>query len=335
MQLLMFTGLLVGAAYGYVAQRGAFCMNSGFRVAVTRRDTTKLKAYGLAIAVQMVAVPILFWLWTSKPTHPSFFPVGAILGGLLFGASMKWAGGCAAGVWYKVGTGSVTALAGIIGMALGAAAFEVGPLSPLRSVVQSLGADITTGSLHLGSTPLWVVAPGVGLAMIAVSWRAAPGIAGSWSWRRTGVLMGAIGVVAWPLSSLAARDFGMAVVPGTVGMLTAFPDSLNNLVSWDVLFVLGIPAGGFIGARRGGSSKPTRPPVRDVFKHLLGGMGLGSGASLAAGCTVGHGLTGIPLLAPGSLVAMASIFAGSALVAVWHQRRAQIDAIRVPERRTQ
>jgi hypothetical protein len=52
------TGLLVGSAYGYVAQRGAFCMNSGFRAAVTERNTTKVKAYALAIAVQMLGVPL-------------------------------------------------------------------------------------------------------------------------------------------------------------------------------------------------------------------------------------------------------------------------------------
>ena len=46
------------------------------------------------------------------------------------------------------------------------------------------------------------------------------------------------------------------------------------------------------------------------------------GASLAAGCTVGHGLTGVPLLAPGSIVAIIAIFAGSAVTSLWGMRAA-------------
>ena len=56
---------------------------------------------------------------------------------------------------------------------------------------------------------------------------------------------------------------------------------------------------------------------------FAGGIGLGVGASLAAGCTVGHGLTGVPLLAPGSIVTLAAIFAGSALTGYYTLTRAK------------
>ena len=94
--LTALTGLLVGGGYGYIAQRGAFCMSSGFRMVVTDGNTTKLKAFVLAIALQMLVVPLVFALGLSAPTYPAMFPIGAVVGGLLFGASMQWAGGCAA-----------------------------------------------------------------------------------------------------------------------------------------------------------------------------------------------------------------------------------------------
>src|SRR3989344_209543 len=103
----VITGLLIGGLYGYIAQRGAFCLNSGFRFVVTKRDYTKVKALLLAIAVQMLAMPAVFALGWAQPTFPSFFPVGAVLGGLLFGIAMHWAMGCAAGVWFKTGAGSL------------------------------------------------------------------------------------------------------------------------------------------------------------------------------------------------------------------------------------
>jgi uncharacterized membrane protein YedE/YeeE len=311
--LAALTGLVVGAGYGYVSQRGAFCMNSGFRAVVTEQNSTKVKAYVLAIAVQMLAIPLVFALGLSSPTYPAMFPIGAVVGGLLFGASMRWAGGCAAGVWYKLGAGSLGALTAVVGMAVGAAALEVGPLAGLRTTVQSTGPSI-------GSVPFeasWAWAPVAGLVLLVMLWRAAPGRAGVWSWRRTGVAIGLVGTIAWPLSSLAARDFGMAIVPGTVNLLV---HPLLRLMSWDVLFVLGIPVGAFVAARRSGPVTMSKVSATSAAKHFAGGLGLGAGASLAAGCTVGHGLTGVPLLAPGSLLVLASIFAGSALTSLWTQR---------------
>lgn len=308
------TALMVGAAYGYVSQRGAFCMNSGFRFVVTKRDTTKIKAFALAVAVQMVLLPSVFAAAFSQPTYPSLFPVGAVVGGLLFGASMYWAGGCAAGVWYKAGAGSMAGLVAAAGMALGAAAFEVGPMAPVREAVQALGATALPSHLRVPAVAPLIV----GVVLLGVLLRAGPGTMGSWSWRRTGLLMGLVGAVAWPASSLFGRDFGLAVVPGTVGLLTA----PFNGVSWDVFLVLGVPVGAFVAARRDGPVKVERIAGADAARRFAGGLGLGVGASLAAGCTVGHGLTGVPLLAPGSILAIVSIFAGSTMTAVWQQRRA-------------
>jgi uncharacterized membrane protein YedE/YeeE len=311
--LAALTGLLVGSGYGYISQRGAFCMNSGFRMAVTDGNTTKVKSYVLAIALQMLVLPLVFALGLSSPTYPAMFPIGAVVGGLLFGASMRWAGGCAAGIWYKVGSGSLGALAAILGMGVGAAAFELGPFAGIRNAVQTAGPSVRSVPFEMP----WVWAPVAGLIVVAVLWRTAPGRAGAWSWQRTGIAMGIIGVVAWPLSSLAARDFGMAVVPGTVSL---FAEPLRRFMSWDVLFVLGIPLGAFVAARQVGPVAASKVSAASAGKHFVGGLGLGVGASLAAGCTVGHGLTGVPLLAPGSMLAIASIFAGSAITSLWAQR---------------
>jgi uncharacterized membrane protein YedE/YeeE len=87
-----------------------------------------------------------------------------------------------------------------------------------------------------------------------------------------------------------------------------------------VQFVLGIPLGAFIATRMRGPVALSKITALGASKHFAGGLGLGVGASLAAGCTVGHGLTGIPLLAPGSILATLSIFAGSAITSLWTQR---------------
>ena len=50
---------------------------------------------------------------------------------------------------------------------------------------------------------------------------------------------------------------------------------------------------------------------------FTGGLLLGVGASLAAGCTVGHSLVGLPLLSVGSIVTTFFIILGSWTVGVF------------------
>jgi uncharacterized membrane protein YedE/YeeE len=174
MSVWALAGLIVGAGYGYVSQRGAFCMNSGFRMVVTERNTTKVKSYALAIALQMLVVPLVFALGLSSPTYPAMFPVGAVLGGLLFGASMRWAGGCAAGAWYKIGSGSLGALIAVVGMAVGAFAFELGPFVGLRTAIQSAGPSVNNAPLE-GLWP-WATVSGPPLGRRARGHGSAPAL---------------------------------------------------------------------------------------------------------------------------------------------------------------
>ena len=326
MNSAVIIGLVVGGLYGYIAQRGAFCLNSGFRFVVTKRDYTKVKALLLAIAVQMLAMPAVFALCWAQPNFPSFFPVGAILGGLLFGVAMYWAAGCAAGVWFKAGAGSLGAVAGIAGMMLGATLFEAGPLRGLRDAVHGLGGGAVSFNATSLGLPLWTLLVPLGAALIFFLSRTETTKAGAWTWRRTGLWLGLVGVAAWPLAALIERGFGMSVIGGTVDLARLTSGAtipVKGFGGWDILFVLGLPLGAFFAARKEGAVKLSVPKPEDFAKMFAGGIGLGVGASLAAGCTVGHGLTGVPLLAPGSIVTLAAIFAGSALTGYYTLTRAK------------
>jgi len=301
--------LLLGAAFGYGAQRGAFCMNSGFRN-VLAGDWTKLKALALAIAVQLLLLPVVFALGLAQPAPLPLKLWGAITGGLLFGLSMRWAGACAAGVLYKLGAGDVGALLALVGMALGATVAESGPLSAARIAIQRAEIDP------------WMPAPVlsilVGLAALAALARAGERRAGQWTWRRTGLWIGATAVLAWPVSAAYGRQFGLAVVPGTVGIVSGIGG--GSVPAWDALLVAGLLFGGWLGARRSGRVELTAPGPSLLLRRFAGGLGLGIGASIAAGCTVGQGLTGLGLLAPSGFVVMGAIFAGSALATIVARR---------------
>jgi uncharacterized membrane protein YedE/YeeE len=52
---------------------------------------------------------------------------------------------------------------------------------------------------------------------------------------------------------------------------------------------------------------------KDFLNHIVGAIFMGLGATLALGCTVGQGITGLSTLALGSIITLVAIIFGSAL----------------------
>jgi hypothetical protein len=163
-----------------------------------------------------------------------------------------------------------------------------------------------------------VVSVTAGLAVLAVLAQYPPRLGGAWDWRRTGVWIGVVATLAWPVAALGGRSFGLAVVPGATGLVSAVSGA--SFPAWDLALVLGLVLGGAWGARRGGAIQLSAPGPAALARRFVGGFGLGVGAQVATGCTVGHGLTGLALLAPGSALVTAAIFAGTALGTIADRR---------------
>lgn len=261
----------------------------------------------------MLALPVLARLGWVQLSIPAFYPLGAVLGGYVFGLAMGWAGGCAAGLWYKWGRGDWGRFAALVGMIAGAAVTETGPLRWVREQVQQVGsaAEIRTATLGGLLDAEWVAYLLDGLILLWLARSRVNAQPGTWSWPRTGIALGLLSILAWPLSGLAGRFFGMAVLPGSTALLDFAVTGQHSSLNWDLLFVLGLPLGAYLAARQQGpvSSEPVGGP--ELAQAFGGGLLLGVGASLAGGCTVGHSLVGVPLLSVGSLVTTVFILLGS------------------------
>ncbi|MCC7263159.1 MAG: YeeE/YedE family protein [Candidatus Latescibacteria bacterium] len=124
---------------------------------MVRRDGTRFRGFALAVAIQMLALPVLARLGWVQLSIPAFYPLGAILGGYVFGLAMGWAGGCAASLWYKWGSDDW----GLGGMIAGAAATEAGPLRWMREQVQQVGSAEVVRTATLGGLldAEWVAYP--------------------------------------------------------------------------------------------------------------------------------------------------------------------------------
>jgi uncharacterized membrane protein YedE/YeeE len=280
------------------------------------------------VAIQMLALPLLARLGWVQLSIPAFYPLGAALGGYLFGMAMGWAGGCAAGLWYKWGSGDWGRFAALAGLIAGAVATETGPLRWVREQVQGIGNAEMIRSATLGRVlgAEWLTYPLAGLLLFWLVRGRVSAPAGTWSWRRTGLALGLLGAAAWPLSGLAGRFFGMAVLPGSTALLEFAATGTPSYLNWDLLFVLGLPLGSFLAARLRGPV--VAEPVRgaELARAFGGGLLLGVGASLAGGCTVGHSLVGVPLLSVGSLVTTLFILLGSWTTAYLELRKKEVSS---------
>jgi uncharacterized membrane protein YedE/YeeE len=146
-----------------------------------------------------------------------------------------------------------------------------------------------------------------------------------WPWWVSGIL---VGLVVPLLRFLAGRDFGISTSLQQFGAMCWRKCKFDYLKAYDardgiwlVLFVVGIAAGGFIGAHVL-SSKPIEflPDwsygTSGAIKLFAGGILVGFGARYANGCTSGHAITGIANGNWPSMVATVCFFVGG-LAVTW------------------
>ena len=86
-------GLLVGIPLGVVLHRGDFCMHSALREALGRRPGHSVRAYLLALAIQLGLVNALADLRLLQVPLPPVTWVAAASGGFIFGGGMVLAKG--------------------------------------------------------------------------------------------------------------------------------------------------------------------------------------------------------------------------------------------------
>ena len=84
------------------------------------RAPDMLRAFVLAVLIQMVAINSLIELGYLKITIPPFFGVATALSGLAFGLGMVLAVGCTGAILYRVGEGKLDYVFAMIAYAVSA-----------------------------------------------------------------------------------------------------------------------------------------------------------------------------------------------------------------------
>ena len=113
----IITALIIGLSTGLVLQRGRICTNTAFRNLLLAKNSELTLVILLTVTIELLGYQILTvipgFAFNSNPIPFSFFLLP--IGGLLFGVGTVIAGGCAGGVCYRVGEGSLRSVLAFLG----------------------------------------------------------------------------------------------------------------------------------------------------------------------------------------------------------------------------
>jgi hypothetical protein len=101
--------VLAGFAIGFIMHRSRLCFARAFREPFMTAEGDMTKALILALAIGIPLASLLFQKKVIDPylAIPAAFWLGSLLGGLVFGIGMIFAGGCASGSLWRMGEGHI------------------------------------------------------------------------------------------------------------------------------------------------------------------------------------------------------------------------------------
>lgn len=301
---MILSGLALGAVLGIVMQRGRFCVTGFLRDIFLLKSWRTFTALLIVISVHAVGLTALSSAGVISPEVSNFAPVAVIVGGFLFGIGIVWAGGCASGTWYRTGEGLVGSWFALIFYALFAAAMKYGFLNRLDESVKSFRVEATTIPETLGVSP-WIFTIALSALTAYLTWHymskekraglrvanlGKKGLAKPLHVYTAAVLVGLLGVAAWPLSAATGRNSGLGITTPSADIASFLTTGEPERINWGVMLVLGILIGSFIAAKSTGEFRIRIPDATQTVRSIGGGALMGIGAALAGGCTVGNGM---------------------------------------------
>lgn len=336
---LALGGFLIGLAFGAIVLRTNFCTMGSISDIMSFGDYRRFRAWILAATTALIGAQLLDFygvtaLDKSMYLGPSLNWFGNVLGGLMFGYGMVFAGGCASRNLARVGSGDLRSLLTLIVMGLVAYMAIGGIIGPIRATLEQLTA-INLANLKLGSQGLGAIlaAPtGMKAATANLALTAAIALAaliycfrdasfrGSPNHIVSGVGIGLCVVAGWTLTGLAFDDMAdRPTAPISLTYVRPTADTIEwlqrftaaRVPGFGVMTVIGAIIGSFLTAVAMGRFRLTTfTDIADTRRNLYGAVLMGIGGVMALGCTVGQAITGVSTLALGSYLTFAGIVIG-------------------------
>ncbi len=324
--VLFAGGLAVGLIFGATAQHSRFCLRSATIEFSTLTFGPKIAVWLLAFSAavlgcQWAAYTGRLDIASARQIAATGSLSGAILGGLMFGAGMILARGCASRLLVLSATGNLRALVTGLILTIVAQASLRGGLSPAREALAGLWTiDGGTGRDLLASAGL-TPAHGIALGLAGLVLAAGLGVRARIGLGRGLAAMGVGLAVAlgWAFTYAMTQVSFEPLVAGSVSFTGPSADTLMGFVNERTLpldFNVGLVPGVFAGSAL--MAMATREVSLQGFQggpamlRYFAGAGLmGFGAMLAGGCAVGAGVTGGAIFALTAWVALFAMWIGA------------------------
>lgn len=320
------SAIIIGLLVGFTLQRGRACTNSAFRNFLLKGNTELMMMIVVTVCVELIGYYILSTGtlgndFTSNPLPFSYILIP--VGGLIFGLGTVMAGGCAGGVCYRVGEGSVSSLLSLLGFATGIVLIGASPFTDDVNILrESTLLTIDGGTPSLSSflpRIYWTV-----LAVIILIFTIyryfkkqknqqlkLKHLRPRWTVINTGIVLGSLGVLARYFSTTSGRAFGLSTTDGIAELFQSV--FLFEPLGWAGTFIGSLIIGSAISAYLNGETKLAKPNKKSIPRFYGGGILLGMGAMLATGCNFGHIFGGIPELGLSSFAALIFMLLGNGL----------------------
>lgn len=322
---LVWSGLIIGLLFGATGQLSGFCLNRALKEYWQSGALHKAQSFVLALAVAMIGTQGLAqfeWIDLSKSIYrsPTFSWLLVPIGGILFGYGMMLANGCGARTLVLCAQGNLRSFVVLLCLGISAYMTLTGVLGSLRQALNQM--TVVSGS-SIADLPVVVQALVVSLILLCLF------VFSFWKLNLfkhkkdlfAGFMVGLLIVAGWFSTGWLAFDEFEPVNLASLTFIAPIGETIQYAMiatgaklSFGVTAVLGVLLGSFLMAllRKGlhlqGFSSP-----KEMLRYIAGGIAMGVGGSLALGCSIGQGLTGLSTLALSSVVAVAGILVGARL----------------------
>ena len=324
-------GAIGGIIMGLAARLAKFCTLGAIEDAAYAKNFILIRMWGIAISVAVLAVSFgMFQGWiileSSFIRAVPFTPILTILGGLVFGVGMAFAGNCGFGALSRLGGGELHAFVIILVMGITTYAVSSGVFSALSA---RLTATLTFSENTPGFFDLLVAYTGIKTEIFAalfaigllvlilqdsafrhsikhVFWGVMVGISVASGW----IGMHLLSQHGFADMRIVSHSFTAPIGTAILYCMTTFGGGLNFAIG----SVVGVWIGAVIGSlvkgqfRLDGCEDP-----RELQRQIFGAILMGVGATFAFGCSVGQGLSAMAVLSVNAPIAIISIFVGARL----------------------
>ncbi len=321
-------GLLIGMLFGACAQLSKFCLRSAViefsHGLLGSKFAIWLLTFSAAVAVTNALMALgLLDVTGARQLAARGSISGSLIGGLMFGAGMILARGCASRLLVLSATGNLRALISGLVLTIVAQASLRGALAPVREMLSELwtvqgGPARSLLSFVDGGAVLGVC---LGTAWLgAALWLARRARVGLYA-GASAVGVGLAVAAGWLFTFRVSQSSFNLIQIKSISFIGPSADTLMGLINapslqlgFDAGLVPGVFAGSLFAALLGSEWKIQGfQDGPSMGRYLFGALLMGFGGMLAGGCAVGAGVTGGAIFALTSWIALTSMWAAALL----------------------